>query len=87
MAIYFLIDLSLRAIEITQKSVFEFLIAFLASEILKNKDMTQRLTVRHLGYLKNHDVTTMAKFVFFKEHIGKMCNVKNSWISIYSLLT
>ena len=42
MAIYFLIGLSLRTIEITLKSVFEFLIACFAFEILKDKDMAKR---------------------------------------------
>ena len=42
MATYFLIGLSLRTIEITLKSVFKFLIACLAFEILKDEDMAKR---------------------------------------------
>ena len=53
MGMYFLIGLSLKTIEITLKSLFKFLVASLASEMLKDKDMTKRLAVRHLGYSKN----------------------------------
>ena len=42
MAIYFLIGLSLRTVEMTLKSAFKFLIACLAFEIFKDKDMTKR---------------------------------------------
>ena len=87
MALYFLIGLWLRTIEISLKSVFKFLIACLSLEILKDKDMTQRQAVRHLGYSKTSDATTRVKFVYFKEHIGKMCNVENCWICMYVLLT
>ena len=41
MAIYFLIGLSLRTIEITLKSVFKFLIACLAPEIFKDKEISR----------------------------------------------
>ena len=52
MAIYFLVGLLLRTIEITLQSVAKFLVACLLSEILQDKDMTVRLAVRHLGYSK-----------------------------------
>ena len=48
--IYFLINLLLRTVKITLKSVFKFLVACLISEILKDKDMTKRLVIRHLEY-------------------------------------
>ena len=83
MAIYFLIGLWPRAIEITLKFVFEFLIACLAFEILKAKIQV----VHHLGYSKTNDATTRVKFVFFKEHIRKLCNATNCWICTYLLLT
>ena len=41
MAIYFLIGLSLGTTEMTLKSVFKLLIACLAFEIIKDKDMTK----------------------------------------------
>ena len=81
MAIYFFNGLLLRTIEITLESVVKFLVACLVSEILLDKDMTMRLAARHLGY--SFDVTTRVNFVFFKEHIGKMCKVENSWICIF----
>ena len=87
MAIYSSIGLSLRTIEITLISTSKCLVACLASEKSTDKDMTKRLAIRHFGYSKIHDVTTRVNFVFFKEHIGKMCNVKNSWIYKHILLT
>ena len=53
MAISFLIDLLLRAAEKTLRSVAKFLVAYLVSAILKDKVMTERLAVHHLGYSKS----------------------------------
>ena len=70
MAIYFLIALSLRTTEITLKSVFKFLIACLAFEILKVKDMTKRKAIRAiLDIQKIHDSTTRVKFAFFERRL------------------
>ena len=86
MAIYFLFGLSLRTIEITLKSAFKCLIACLAFETFKDKDGQRDKPSAILDIQKIHDVTSRVKFVSLKEHIGKMCNVKN-WICMSALLT
>ena len=88
MATYFLIALSLKTIEINLKPVFKFLIACLALEAVEGRRYDKETSCSpSWTFKKIHDVTTRIKFVFFKEHVGKMCNVKNCWICMYVPLT
>ena len=83
----FLLGLLLRTIEITLKSAAKCLVAaqFLKYQGTKIWQRDQPSVI--LDIRKIHDFTTSVNFVFFKEHVGKMCKVKNSWICMYLRFT